>query len=135
MRERNTRENIIDRRNQMLDTDELKFDGAGLIPAVVVDYISKKVLMVAYMAVSFDRAAEFQLFGFIHAAADIGFRVSESIRIRKGVAQVFGDLLIVRIEGHVRRVLNLPSSELKIHSFTSRSKSDYKNYHEIDDHY
>jgi len=33
----------------MLDTDELKFDGAGLIPAVVVDYISKKVLMVAYM--------------------------------------------------------------------------------------
>ncbi len=33
----------------MLNIDELKFDEAGLIPAVVVDSISKKVLTVAYM--------------------------------------------------------------------------------------
>lgn len=33
----------------MLNIDELKFDSHGLIPAVVVDYMSKKVLTVAYM--------------------------------------------------------------------------------------
>lgn len=33
----------------MLDINELKFDEKGLIPAVVVDAISKKVLTVAYM--------------------------------------------------------------------------------------
>ena len=33
----------------MISIDELKFDGNGLIPAVVVDAISKKVLTVAYM--------------------------------------------------------------------------------------
>ena len=33
----------------MLNIDELKFDEKGLIPAVVVDYLSKKVLTVAYM--------------------------------------------------------------------------------------
>lgn len=33
----------------MLDINELKFDQNGLIPAVVVDSISKKVLTVAYM--------------------------------------------------------------------------------------
>ena len=33
----------------MLDIDKLKFDKDGLIPAVVVDYFSKKVLTVAYM--------------------------------------------------------------------------------------
>ena len=33
----------------MLKIDELKFDKNGLIPAVVVDYLSKKVLTVAYM--------------------------------------------------------------------------------------
>ena len=33
----------------MLNIDELKFDSQGLIPAVVVDSISKKVLTVAYM--------------------------------------------------------------------------------------
>ena len=33
----------------MLTIDELKFDEKGLIPAVVVDAISKKVLTVAYM--------------------------------------------------------------------------------------
>ena len=33
----------------MLDINELKFDEKGLIPAVVTDYLSKKVLMVAYM--------------------------------------------------------------------------------------
>jgi phosphoribosyl-AMP cyclohydrolase / phosphoribosyl-ATP pyrophosphohydrolase len=33
----------------MLDINELKFDSAGLIPAVVVDSITKKVLTVAYM--------------------------------------------------------------------------------------
>ncbi len=33
----------------MLNIDELKFDEAGLIPAVVVDSITKKVLTVAYM--------------------------------------------------------------------------------------
>ena len=32
----------------MLDINELKFDSAGLIPAVVVDSITKKVLTVAY---------------------------------------------------------------------------------------
>lgn len=33
----------------MLNIDELKFDEKGLIPAVVVDSVSKKVLTVAYM--------------------------------------------------------------------------------------
>lgn len=33
----------------MINTDELKFDKNGLIPAVVVDSITKKVLTVAYM--------------------------------------------------------------------------------------
>ena len=33
----------------MINIDELKFDNDGLIPAVVVDSISKKVLTVAYM--------------------------------------------------------------------------------------
>lgn len=33
----------------MLCIDELKFDDKGLVPAVVVDYLSKKVLMLAYM--------------------------------------------------------------------------------------
>lgn len=33
----------------MLDVDQLKFDEKGLIPAVVTDYYSKKVLTVAYM--------------------------------------------------------------------------------------
>ena len=33
----------------MLSIDELKFDEKGLIPAVVVDSITKKVLTVAYM--------------------------------------------------------------------------------------
>lgn len=33
----------------MINTDELKFDEKGLIPAIVVDNISKKVLTLAYM--------------------------------------------------------------------------------------
>ncbi len=33
----------------MINTDELKFDENGLIPAVIVDSVSKKVLTVAYM--------------------------------------------------------------------------------------
>lgn len=33
----------------MIDADQLKFDEKGLIPAVVTDYYSKKVLTVAYM--------------------------------------------------------------------------------------
>ena len=33
----------------MINVDELKFDKSGLIPAVVVDSITKKVLTVAYM--------------------------------------------------------------------------------------
>ena len=33
----------------MLNIDELKFDEKGLIPAVVVDSVTKKVLTVAYM--------------------------------------------------------------------------------------
>lgn len=33
----------------MINIDELKFDQNGLIPAIVVDYLSKKVLTVAYM--------------------------------------------------------------------------------------
>ena len=33
----------------MLNIDELKFDAQGLIPAVVVDSITKRVLTVAYM--------------------------------------------------------------------------------------
>lgn len=33
----------------MIDMDELKFDEKGLIPAIVVDAISKKVLTLAYM--------------------------------------------------------------------------------------
>ena len=34
----------------MLDIDSLKFDEKGLIPAVVVDSASKKVLTLAYMS-------------------------------------------------------------------------------------
>ena len=33
----------------MLDVNELKFDEKGLIPAIVVDALSKKVLTLAYM--------------------------------------------------------------------------------------
>ena len=33
----------------MINIDELKFDSNGLIPAVVVDDVTKKVLTVAYM--------------------------------------------------------------------------------------
>ncbi|MBQ3053912.1 MAG: bifunctional phosphoribosyl-AMP cyclohydrolase/phosphoribosyl-ATP diphosphatase HisIE [Clostridia bacterium] len=33
----------------MINIDELKFDGNGLIPAIVVDAITKKVLTLAYM--------------------------------------------------------------------------------------
>ncbi len=33
----------------MLDIDKLKFDEKGLIPAIVVDAWSKKVLTLAYM--------------------------------------------------------------------------------------
>ena len=33
----------------MINADQLKFDEKGLIPAVVVDSITKKVLTVAYM--------------------------------------------------------------------------------------
>ncbi len=33
----------------MINFDTLKFDGKGLIPAIVVDYVSKKVLTLAYM--------------------------------------------------------------------------------------
>ena len=33
----------------MLNTEELKFDEKGLVPAIVVDAISKKVLTLAYM--------------------------------------------------------------------------------------
>ncbi|MBQ8080506.1 MAG: hypothetical protein IJ240_01265 [Clostridia bacterium] len=33
----------------MLSIDELKFDEKGLIPAIVVDAVSKKTLMMAYM--------------------------------------------------------------------------------------
>jgi phosphoribosyl-ATP pyrophosphohydrolase/phosphoribosyl-AMP cyclohydrolase len=33
----------------MIDINELKFDDKGLIPAVVVDAVSKQVLTVAYM--------------------------------------------------------------------------------------
>ncbi|MBR4079779.1 MAG: phosphoribosyl-AMP cyclohydrolase, partial [Christensenellaceae bacterium] len=33
----------------MLNINELKFDEKGLIPAVVVDSVTKKVLTVAYM--------------------------------------------------------------------------------------
>ena len=33
----------------MINIDELKFDEKGLIPAIVVDAISKKVLTLAYM--------------------------------------------------------------------------------------
>lgn len=33
----------------MINIDELKFDSHGLIPAIVVDYASKKVLTLAYM--------------------------------------------------------------------------------------
>ena len=33
----------------MIDINELKFDEKGLIPAVVVDSVSKQVLTVAYM--------------------------------------------------------------------------------------
>ena len=34
----------------MLNIDELKFDEKGLIPAVVVDSVTKKVLTLAYMS-------------------------------------------------------------------------------------
>lgn len=33
----------------MIDIDDLKFDGSGLIPAIVQDYYTKKVLTLAYM--------------------------------------------------------------------------------------
>ena len=33
----------------MLNIEELKFDEKGLIPAIVVDYATKKVLTLAYM--------------------------------------------------------------------------------------
>ena len=33
----------------MVTIDELKFDEKGLIPAVVVDYATRRVLMLAYM--------------------------------------------------------------------------------------
>ena len=33
----------------MLNIDDLKLDASGLIPAVVVDAVSKKVLTLAYM--------------------------------------------------------------------------------------
>ena len=33
----------------MLDIKEIKFDEKGLIPAIVVDYVSKRVLTLAYM--------------------------------------------------------------------------------------
>ena len=33
----------------MLNIDELKFDERGLIPAIVVDAVSKRVLTLAYM--------------------------------------------------------------------------------------
>ena len=33
----------------MINIDELKFDDKGLIPAIVVDEVSKKVLTLAYM--------------------------------------------------------------------------------------
>ena len=33
----------------MINIDELKFDDKGLIPAVVVDAITKRVLTLAYM--------------------------------------------------------------------------------------
>ena len=33
----------------MLNMEELKFDENGLIPAIVVDAVSKDVLMMAYM--------------------------------------------------------------------------------------
>ena len=33
----------------MINIDELKFDEKGLIPAIVVDSITKKVLTLAYM--------------------------------------------------------------------------------------
>ena len=33
----------------MIDIESLKFDEKGLIPAVVIDAVSKKVLTVAYM--------------------------------------------------------------------------------------
>ena len=34
---------------QLLNIDELKFDQNGLIPAIVVDAVSKQVLTLAYM--------------------------------------------------------------------------------------
>ncbi|MBE6552764.1 MAG: bifunctional phosphoribosyl-AMP cyclohydrolase/phosphoribosyl-ATP diphosphatase HisIE [Ruminococcaceae bacterium] len=37
------------RKTDMLNIDELKFDEKGLIPAIVVDAVSKKVLTLAYM--------------------------------------------------------------------------------------
>ncbi|MEG0036486.1 MAG: phosphoribosyl-AMP cyclohydrolase, partial [Oscillospiraceae bacterium] len=33
----------------MLKIDDIKFDEKGLIPAIVVDYLSQKVLTLAYM--------------------------------------------------------------------------------------
>lgn len=33
----------------MIEIDKLKFDKNGLIPAVITDFYSKKVLTVAYM--------------------------------------------------------------------------------------
>ena len=34
----------------MIELDELKFDEKGLIPAIVVDAVSKQVLTLAYMS-------------------------------------------------------------------------------------
>ena len=34
----------------MINIDELKFDEKGLIPAIVVDSVTKKVLTLAYMS-------------------------------------------------------------------------------------
>jgi len=39
----------MDRENDILSIDDMKFDDAGLIPAVVQQYDSNEVLMVAYM--------------------------------------------------------------------------------------
>ena len=36
-------------KDTMIQPEELKFDSKGLIPAVVTDAVTKRVLMVAYM--------------------------------------------------------------------------------------
>ena len=40
---------MIERKDQMINLDELEFDERGLIPAVVIDSVSKRVLTLAYM--------------------------------------------------------------------------------------